>query len=66
MSADQLAAGDQIRCLHCRRWHGAEAKNDTPGATAYAATMLYVRGDGQWYYVGQVGHASRHGVQAHG
>jgi len=58
MSADRLAVGDRIRCLHCPDWHSAE-RSPSDAGTDYARRMLYVRCRGDVYYAGQAGLPAR-------
>jgi hypothetical protein len=54
MSAEHLAAGDFIHCLHCHRWHPAE-KTESGSHADYAALMLYIRCGPHLYFVGAEG-----------
>jgi hypothetical protein len=53
-----IAAGDELLCPHCRRWHPLVKRHDE--LTPYTQAMLYFDCRG-WYYSGQdwaVEHAS--------
>jgi hypothetical protein len=58
MSAEHLAEGDLIHCLHCHRWHLSE-KISSGSATDYAALMLYIRCGPHLYFVGAEGSPAR-------
>jgi hypothetical protein len=57
--AKPLEPGDEIRCLHCGRWHPVHyrpAASETPDSPR----MLFWECGGQQYYAGPVGSESRH------
>ena len=58
MSAESLAVGDLIKCLHCHRWHPAE-KTESGSQTDYATRMLYIRCGPRTYFVGAEGAPAR-------
>jgi hypothetical protein len=56
-----LEPGDEICCLHCRRWHPIFAA-DAVG-TPYAQRMLYWTCRGARFFAGTRGDVSRHPTQ---
>lgn len=57
-----LEPGDEIRCLHCRRWHPVYQPH-TEGTVA-TLLMLYFDCRGLRYFAGFVGSPSRHPSRA--
>jgi hypothetical protein len=58
MEPTRLAAGDELHCPHCHRWHPLIEKH-TAG-TDTAINMLYFRCRGLDYFGGFIGAGSRH------